>query len=157
MKSIRTPLAAAAAALAAGALAGGVATAATAATATAARSATVKLASTSLGKILVDGSGFTVYVFSKDGRNQDTCIKVSGCTAVWPPLTTSGRPSAGRGVKSSLLGTISIGHGRKQVTYDGHALYTYTGDSGPAQTDYVGQSASGGVWDAITASGARKG
>ena len=115
--------------------------------------ATIQLRRTSKGMILVDGRGFTVYAFSHDSRNRDTCIAMSGCQMFWPPVRTSGRPHAGRGVRSSLLGTIRI-HGGLQVTYAGHALYGYSGDSSPGSTSYVGVSAFHGVWSALRSTGA---
>ena len=116
--------------------------------------ATVGTHKTSVGTILVDARGFTIYTFSKDARNQDACIKINGCIALWTPVTASGKPVAGAGVKASLLGSILI-KGGKQVTYAGHPLYTYTGDSHPAETDYVNTSQSGGIWLAVSPSGAR--
>ena len=115
--------------------------------------ATIQLRRTSKGMILVDGRGFTVYAFSHDSRNRDTCLAISGCASFWPPVRTSGRPRAGRGVRSSLLGTIRI-HGGLQVTYAGHALYGYSGDSSPGSTSYVGVSAFHGVWSALRSTGA---
>jgi predicted lipoprotein with Yx(FWY)xxD motif len=56
-------------------------------------------------------------------------------------------------VHSSLLGTIKLSGGRTQVTYDGHPLYLYRGDTRPGQTDYVGVSFFGGSWDAINSAG----
>jgi predicted lipoprotein with Yx(FWY)xxD motif len=76
-----------------------------------ARAASVQLRNTGMGKILVDASGFTVYEFTKDSRNKNTCVKVSGCSKVWPALTTSGNPTAGSGVKASLLSTIRLAGG----------------------------------------------
>ena len=152
---IRTPFAVAALALALIALAV-IALAGTLARAAVlahpARGTTVRLRSTSLGKILVNGSGQTVYLFTHDKGKHDSCVHISGCTATWPPLTTSGAPSAGAGVKRSLLGTISLAHGHKQVTYAGHPLYIYAGES-PGDTGYVGVSAFGGTWEAVTAAG----
>jgi predicted lipoprotein with Yx(FWY)xxD motif len=127
----------------------------TAPSAAAARSATIKLAHTSKGALLVGPNGHTLYVFGKDSRNHDACMKISGCTSFWPPLTSTSRPAAGSGVRQAWLGTISIGGGKKQVTYDGWPLYYYSGDSGPAETSYLGISASGGVWYGFTASGKR--
>jgi predicted lipoprotein with Yx(FWY)xxD motif len=115
--------------------------------------ATVKVGNTSLGKILERKSGFTLYEFTRDRRNKDTCVSVRGCAATWPPLTTGGKPMAGPGVKSSLLGTITLAHGVKQVTYAGHPLYTYSGDSGPGQVDYVSTPEFGGTWNAANAAG----
>ena len=115
--------------------------------------AKLKLGRTSLGKIVENGGGFTVYMFTRDGRGKDNCVKASGCTSVWPPVTTAGRPLAGPGIKRGLLGTIKLPSGARQVTYAGHPLYTYTGDSGPGDTSYVGFPQFGGTWYALSARG----
>src|SRR5262249_50166222 len=86
------------------------------------RAAKIQLRHTEIGKVLVDSSGFTLYRFSKDPRNSDTCVKISGCTNLWPPLTSSGRPVAGPGVRAGLLSTIKLPGGGRQVTYAGHPL-----------------------------------
>jgi predicted lipoprotein with Yx(FWY)xxD motif len=111
--------------------------------------ATVQLRHTSLGSILVSGSGRTLYEFTRDHGNKSSCAAISGCSEVWPSLKASGRPTAGSGIKASLLSTTS----GKQVTYAGHPLYTYSGDSGPGKTSYVGARQFGGTWYALTASG----
>lgn len=113
----------------------------------------VLLRHTSLGSILTSSSGFTLYVFTRDHGDHNSCASVKGCEQVWPALTSSGKPSAGSGVRSSLLGTIKLSGGRTQVTYDGHPLYRYSGDTRPGQTDYVGVSFFGGAWDAINSAG----
>ena len=113
------------------------------------RAATVQVRHTRLGNILVSSSGRTLYEFTRDHGKKNSCVSVRGCSAVWPSLKTSGRPTAGAGVKSSQLSTTS----GSQVTYAGHPLYTYTGDSGPGATSYVGFKAFGGTWYAINASG----
>ena len=102
---------------------------------------------------ITTAKGLTLYMFSADAKNKDNCIKQSGCASNWPPLTVSGKPTAGSGAKASLLGTISISGGKKQVTYAGHPLYTFTGDSSPAATDYIGQQGFGGTWYGVSASG----
>jgi predicted lipoprotein with Yx(FWY)xxD motif len=112
--------------------------------------ATVQLRHTSLGSILVSGSGRTLYEFTRDHGDKSSCVAISGCSEVWPSLKASGRPTAGSGIKASLLSTT----GGKQVTYAGHPLYTYSGDSGPGKTSYVGAKQFGGTWYALTASGA---
>jgi len=119
----------------------------------AARVAKVELRQTALGKILVNGRGFTLYVFTRDRRNRDACVKISMCTSFWPVLKTSGRPIAGRGVKASLLSTIRLPDGIRQVTYVSRPLYRYSGDASPGQTSYVGLSQFGGHWYAINAAG----
>jgi predicted lipoprotein with Yx(FWY)xxD motif len=116
-------------------------------------SGTVHVVKSSDGAILVNSKGLTLYMFSADAKNKDNCIKQSGCASNWPPLTVSGKPTAGSGAKASLLGTISISGGKKQVTYAGHPLYTFTGDSSPAATDYIGQQGFGGTWYGVSASG----
>ncbi len=112
------------------------------------RAATVQLRHTNLGSILVSSSGRTLYEFTRDHANKSSCAAISGCSAAWPSLKASGKPTAGAGIKASLLSS----HGG-QVTYAGHPLYTYSGDSGPGKTSYVGIKEFGGTWYAINASG----
>jgi predicted lipoprotein with Yx(FWY)xxD motif len=119
----------------------------------AAGATTVKLRNTAVGKILVDSSGFTLYEFTKDTHNTNTCVKVKGCSKVWPALTTSGTPAGGPGVKASLLSTIKLSGGVKQVTYAGHPLYTYSESVEAGETSYVGVKHFGGSWDAVNAAG----
>jgi predicted lipoprotein with Yx(FWY)xxD motif len=118
----------------------------------AARGTTIQLRKTNLGRILATAGGRTIYVFARDSRNHDRCVSISGCTSTWPLVKSSGRPIAAGGVSGRLLGTIRAG-GASQVTYAGWPLYTYTGDSGPGQTGYVGVSQFGGAWYAINAQG----
>jgi predicted lipoprotein with Yx(FWY)xxD motif len=121
--------------------------------AVAAKVAKVQLRHTELGKILVNASGFTLYRFTHDPRNKDTCMTVENCKEIWPPLLTSGRPIAGSGVKSSLLSSIRLPNGRRQVTYAGHPLYMYAPASERGETSYVGFSSYGGTWYAVNAAG----
>jgi predicted lipoprotein with Yx(FWY)xxD motif len=118
----------------------------------ASRTTEVVLHHTSIGTILTTSSGFTLYEFTRDRANEDSCVKVRGCSQAWPALETSGKPTAGSGVKASLLSSIRISGGARQVTYDGHALYTYSADS-RGSTAYVGVSAFGGSWYAVSSSG----
>ena len=123
------------------------------AVATAKGAATVRVSSSSLGKILVNGGGRTLYMFTKDGRNKDRCVAVRDCAATWPPLTTKGKPVARAGAKASMLGTIKLPNDDRQVTYGGHPLYTYTADVMSHETDYVGSPQFGGTWFAVNSSG----
>jgi predicted lipoprotein with Yx(FWY)xxD motif len=123
-----------------------------AAGAEAAKPAKVGLRHTSRGNIFVAANGHTLYEFTHDHTRQDSCVKISGCPSVWPPLLTSAKPVAGTGVQSSMLSTITLANGRKQVAYGGHALYVYSADSGPGETLYVGEKAFGGSWYGVTAS-----
>jgi predicted lipoprotein with Yx(FWY)xxD motif len=119
-----------------------------------AKAVSVKTAKTHAGTILVASNGFTLYMYSADSKNKDTCVKHSGCISTWPPYTVTSKPTAGTGVKASLLGTIKLSSGKLQVTYNGHPLYRYTADSSPAATDYFGVTLFGGTWYGLTASGA---
>jgi predicted lipoprotein with Yx(FWY)xxD motif len=127
--------------------------AARAANARAAHTAKVGLRRTSLGPILVSSSGRTLYEFTRDHPRANSCVKISGCSEIWPALTSSGKPTAGPGVRASLLSTIKLPGGARQVTYAGHALYLYSADSGPGETSYVGEKAFGGTWYAINSAG----
>jgi predicted lipoprotein with Yx(FWY)xxD motif len=118
-----------------------------------ASSATLQLRTTSVGAILVDARGFTLYAFTKDGREKDMCATIGGCLSLWPLVTNGGKPIAGRGVASSLIGTIALKSGARQITYAGHPLYTYSADSGPGQTSYVNVSQFGGRWPALNGVG----
>ena len=115
--------------------------------------AVVKTRKTSLGTILVDARGRTLYLFMKDKRNKSSC---SGpCTTYWPPLTTSGRPLARTGAKTSLLATARRSDGHVQVTYNGHPLYTFLLDKQAGQTAGEGLNEFGGKWYAVSPSGAK--
>ena len=122
-------------------------------TAHAGRGAKVGLRHTRLGSILVSSSGRTLYEFTRDRPHSNACVKIGQCPQFWPALQTTGRPIAGPGVRASLLSTIKLPGGARQVAYAGHALYLYAGDRGPGETSYVGETAFGGRWYAIDASG----
>ena len=80
-----------------------------------------------LGTILVDGQGLTVYANKDDSHKVSTCN--GSCAATWPPVLVQGQaPTAGKGVKASLLGLITRSDGTQQVTYNGHPLYYFSGD-----------------------------
>ena len=118
-----------------------------------ARTANLQLRHTALGTILVNGQGHTVFAFTRDSRNHDRCATISGCTGIWPMVSTIGKPSLGPGVTRSRVGTIEAPGGTRQVTYAGHPLYTYIADSGSGDTSYVGVSQFGGRWLALTPAG----
>jgi predicted lipoprotein with Yx(FWY)xxD motif len=108
--------------------------------------ATVAVASSSLGQILVDAEGRTLYAFTKDKGDQSAC---SGeCATNWPALT--GPATAGTGAQAALLSTSTQANGTSQVTYDGRPLYHFAGDAKPGDTN--GQAV-GNVWFVLTANG----
>lgn len=105
----------------------------------------VALVDSSLGGILADGDGNTLYMFDDDTPVASAC---SGeCAATWPPFEG---PASADGVDASKLGTITRDDGVLQVTFGGHPLYRYSGDGGPAGT--AGQGV-GGVWWVLNAEG----
>lgn len=113
--------------------------------------AMVRTRSTSLGKIIVDAQGRTLYLFEKDKNGRSAC---SGqCAKFWPPLLTSGKPRAGAGVKASLLGTTRRSDGRMQVTYARHPIYRFLEDKGPGQTKGEGTKFFGAEWYVLAPSG----
>ena len=148
MKRKITFLAAAAAALTISVFAVGYGSAASSAAGKATRLGSAK---SSLGRLVVDGSGRTLYLFEKDKNRHSACY--GACAQYWPPLLTHGKPVARVGVKQSLLGTTRRRNGSQQVTYAGHPLYRYVGDTGAGQTNGAGLQDFGGGWDPISPSG----
>lgn len=110
--------------------------------------AEVTVASTSLGEVLVDGAGMTLYMFDPDEQGPSTCE--DDCAAAWPPLVADGAPVAGDGVDSELLGTVERSDGSSQVTYDGWPLYYFAQDA--AAGDVNGQGVNE-VWWVLMADG----
>jgi len=108
--------------------------------------------STSLGTILVDGKGRTVYEFANDKNGGSTCT--GGCAANWPfvPAPTS-LPTSLPGV-TGRLGTTTRSDGARQVTIAGHPVYTFAGDSAPGQTNGQGVVLDGGLWTVASPAGA---
>jgi len=114
----------------------------------------VAVASSGLGRILVDGRGRTLYLFEKDKHGKSACT--GQCAGFWPPLIAVGKPPlATAGAKASLLGTIRRGDGRLQVTYNHHPLYTFVKDTRKGQTNGEGVDAFGAEWYAVSAAGAK--
>jgi predicted lipoprotein with Yx(FWY)xxD motif len=113
----------------------------------------VAVASSGLGRVLVDGRGRTLYLFEKDKLGKSACA--GQCAGFWPPLITSGKPLATAGAKASLLGTTKRGDGRLQVTYNHHPLYTFVKDRRKGQTNGEEVDAFGAEWYAVSAAGAK--
>jgi predicted lipoprotein with Yx(FWY)xxD motif len=101
-----------------------------------------------LGNVLVDSEGMTVYLYTPDKGSESTCY--GECEAAWPPVLAEGKPTAGEGATSAALGTTKRKDGSMQVTYEGHPLYTFTGDSGPGEAN--GQELDG-IWFVLDESG----
>jgi predicted lipoprotein with Yx(FWY)xxD motif len=113
---------------------------------TAADSSTVKVGTSSLGAVLTDGAGLTLYLYTPDGKNVSNCT--GGCLAQWPVF--EGKPAAGDGADAALIGTTTRNDGTTQATYAGHPLYYYALDKSAG--DVAGQGV-GNVWYALDATG----
>ena len=109
---------------------------------------TLQLADSSLGKILVDRDGNTLYLFAKDAPNAPACD--TGCLGTWSALTNDGAATVGEGLGLDDVGTVTAADGSTQVTFYGHPLYRFAGDAAPG--DVNGQGI-GGVWHVIDAEG----
>ena len=105
----------------------------------------------SLGTVLVDSQGRTVYLFEKDTGPKSTCF--GACATEWPPVTTSGKPSAGSGVTASMLGTTKRSDGKTQVTYNDHPLYLFEADQKPGDATGQNVDAFGAKWYVLSPAG----
>ncbi len=120
--------------------------------ATATSGAVIGTRSTSIGTVLVNAQGKTLYWFAIDTSTTSKCT--GACATYWPPVI--GTPKAAPGAKLTMgFGTITRSGGQLQATYDGHPLYTYAGDTSAGQTSGNGKNLSGGLWWAMTPSGAK--
>ena len=113
----------------------------------------VSTRATSLGRILVDRHGHTLYLLEKDKNGKSACS--GACASAWPPLIATAKPRAGAGAKASRLGTTKRADGRLQVTYNHHPLYTFIKDTKKGQTKGEGLNAFGAEWYALSAAGAK--
>jgi len=98
--------------------------------------------------VLTNAKGFTLYWFVPDTATRSKCYGV--CAGYWPPV--AGTPSAGPGVTGKLA-TITRSDGTTQITYNGHPLYTYVGDTAPGQAFGNNINLNGGLWHEVTVSG----
>ena len=113
--------------------------------------ATVGVSNEGLGNILVNSKGRTLYLFTRDSGTMSECS--GACAVNWPPLRATGKPTIGSGADASLISTTSRSGGGKQVTYNGHPLYLFKGDSGAGDTNGQGLNAFGGSWYALSPAG----
>jgi predicted lipoprotein with Yx(FWY)xxD motif len=112
------------------------------------QSATVGVANENLGSILVDSQGRTLYLFRSDSGTKSACT--GACAIEWPPLRATGKPTVGGGATASILASSARSDGKPQVTYNGHPLYLYSGDTAAGQANGEGI---GNVWYASSAQG----
>jgi predicted lipoprotein with Yx(FWY)xxD motif len=107
-----------------------------------------------LGTILAAGSKkLTVYMFEGDKSGSSNCSGT--CASVWPPVTTSGAPTASGAASSTDLGTITRSDGTTQVTYKGHPLYFFARDKDSGDAYGQGVKGFGADWYVLSPSGSK--
>jgi predicted lipoprotein with Yx(FWY)xxD motif len=111
----------------------------------------VSVASSGLGKVLVNSQGLTLYLFQADTGTTTACF--GACAAAWPPLRATGQPTVGKGANASLAGTTARSDGNPQVTYNGHPLYLFVQDKKAGDTNGEGLTAFGGGWFVVSPAG----
>lgn len=103
------------------------------------------------GTYLTDAAGRTLYLWTADTGMTSMCTGT--CATAWPPLTSSGMPSAGSGVTASELGLSKRADGTEQVTYNGHPLYYFIKDTAPGQMSGQGLKGFGAPWWMVSPAG----
>ena len=117
-----------------------------------ANGATISAQPTSLGTILVDAQGRTVYDFANDKTSASTCT--GACASAWPPVPAPASLPASLPGVTGALGVTMRSDGTRQLTVAGHPVYTFDGDSAPGQTNGQGIVAFGGLWTVVSPAGA---
>ena len=112
---------------------------------------TVGIATTPLGKIVVDARGHSLYLFEADHKGASACY--GACAKALPPVIVSGKPKAGPGARAALLGVLHRRDGKQQVTYRGHPLYRFFKDAKRGQVKGQGLDFYGGEWYVLTPAG----
>lgn len=107
---------------------------------------------TGLGDVLVDAQGRTLYLFARDTGPASTCD--GSCASFWPPVPVSGAAQAAGGVAAASIGVITRAGGSRQLSYAGHPLYYFVGDSKAGQIRGQGLDQFGAEWFVLDAAGA---
>ncbi len=101
--------------------------------------------------ILVDSQGKTLYLFEADTSPTPTCY--DACATAWPPLLTTGTPTAANGADQTKITTAARKDGTSQVVYNGHPLYYFEGDTAKGDTNGEESSAFGAKWYVVNVAG----
>ena len=123
----------------------------TASTPSVAPGALLGTASSSVGAVLVDAQGKTVYVFAADSPGHSNCT--GSCLTYWPPVPAPTTLPTASGDVTASVGVLKRSDGTRQLTVNGWPVYTYTGDTAPGTTTGQGVNASGGLWWVVSPSG----
>jgi predicted lipoprotein with Yx(FWY)xxD motif len=111
----------------------------------------IKAQTSSLGRVLTDGHGRTLYLFEADKPNVSK-LSAAGLS-IWPPFAPTGKPRAKSGALAAKIGTITGANGKAQLTYAGHPLYYYVGDTKSGQTSGQALNQFGAEWYVLAPSG----
>jgi predicted lipoprotein with Yx(FWY)xxD motif len=115
------------------------------------QAASVGVSNSGIGQVLVNPRGHTLYLFKADQGTKSACT--GACAGAWPPLLVEGKPTLGKGVNASLVGTATRPEGTTQLTYNGHPLYLFAQDQKAGETNGQGVSAFGAAWFALNSAG----
>ena len=114
---------------------------------------TITLGDSEFGTMLFDSRKQAIYIFQRDRAERTNCY--GECAVAWPPVLTKGEPSAGGGVRQSLLGSIERRGGKRQVTYAGKPLYFYAHEQ-PGEVRCHNVDLNGGLWWVVGPDGKRR-
>jgi predicted lipoprotein with Yx(FWY)xxD motif len=103
------------------------------------------------GRILADGRGRALYLFTADHGQGSNCS--GDCATAWPPYLVKSKPTAVSGAKPGKVGTTRRSDGRLQATYAGHPVYYYQGDHSPGQVNCQAAVEFGGYWYVLRSDG----
>jgi predicted lipoprotein with Yx(FWY)xxD motif len=123
----------------------------TTAAASSARGPKLKLVSSDYGRILADGRGRALYLFTADRGTTSSCS--GDCAVAWPPYIVKSKPTGISGAKPSLVGTTTTSDGKLQATYAGHPVYYYQGDNEPGEVLCQAVNEFGGYWYVLRSNG----
>lgn len=115
------------------------------------RTTTLKLRNTRFGRILVDGKGRALYLFTREPSTRSRCY--GQCAVAWPPFYARGQLRAGSGLDADKLASSRRRDGRRIVTYNGHPLYYYISDTRPGQVTCQDVVEFGGTWLVVNPEG----
>ncbi len=122
-----------------------------AASAASARGPKVKVVSSDYGRILADGRGRALYLFTADKGKGSNCS--GDCATAWPPYIVKSKPTGVSGAKPGKVGTTRRSDGKLQATYAGHPVYYYEGDREPGQVLCQAVNEFGGYWYVLRSNG----
>jgi predicted lipoprotein with Yx(FWY)xxD motif len=111
----------------------------------------LKVTSSDYGRILGDGRGRALYLFTADHGKGSNCS--GDCATAWPPYLVKSKPTAVSGAKPGLVGTTRRSDGKLQATYAGHPVYYYVGDRQPGQVLCQAVNEFGGYWYVLRGNG----